>query len=186
MGQHLILNIKDTIEMVSAALGFHRSESLQKTCSVRAHLQLGLHLRFMRQRFHRHHRPLCRSPRAQGMQRIIQGVLTAMMEVLLMMKTCSTAMVGTSAMRILRRALAMAALLPISSNSMSMPRTQLMTTLKFFLNCLKDQLLSMPSAANSWALSAVETCQQGTRHSNTHSQSASQLCSCKHSDWCRD
>lgn len=77
-----------------------------------------------------------------------------------MMNTCSMAMVGTSAMRMRRRALAMAASVPISSNSMSVPRTQLTTTLNFFLNLLNDQLLSMPNAANRWALSAVETCHQ--------------------------
>ncbi len=75
--------------------------------------------------------------------------LTAMIDVLLTRKTCSMAMVGTSAMRILRKALATAGLVPISSNSMSMPFTQLMTTLKSFLNLLNDQLLSMPNAAKS-------------------------------------
>ena len=72
-----------------------------------------------------------------------------MMDVLLIRNTCSMAMVGTSAMRIRRKALAMAGLVPINSNSMSMPLTQLMTTLKFFLNFLNDQLLSMPNAAKS-------------------------------------
>jgi hypothetical protein len=61
--------------------------------------------------------------------------LTWMMEVLLMMNTCSIATVGTSAMRIRRNAFAIAGSTPIMSNSM---KSSLISLISILNCCMKS------------------------------------------------